>query len=454
VTALSGAVQDLGDGQRSAIRRALARWRELHAGAGVPDARSEPGHDPVRAAGGDIELVDMELLRPGRPGVLDVVAEMDGRLAHAVFGLRRPGDELQLVGPVDEPALAVVEDGAGIAVMVDALHDAEASRLLLASVAGPDVARHHAAAAARRPAAPVVALLHGDTETTTLGFDRIVTLTVFSWLRRGPHPGVTFLTGLDEAGFNHLAAPMALWRRAGRDLGVVQELLAGAAGGWSLALTSLRDLFASGVPPEAAGGDFAAEAKALGTMAARMHLALDRAFGRRPGDVEDWVEEFEASDPPRDARHDAAVRGVMDALRGAGLHPPTIRTHGDFQLGRTARTDHGWVLSDCMHGGVDPSSDTPVFRSPLTDVADMLWSLHHAATVAAYERNLVAASPRVRELAEAWEARNRGAFVAAYLATAGIGGLVPADRDVVRRLLAMFETASAARHPDPVRAVA
>ena len=53
------------------------------------------------------------------------------------------------------------------------------------------------------------------------------------------------LVALDEVGFNHLAAPLVRWVWEGRDLGVVQELLTDRAGGWALALTSLRDLYAS-----------------------------------------------------------------------------------------------------------------------------------------------------------------------------------------------------------------
>jgi maltokinase len=432
----AGSLGSPDDRQSASLRRALARWRGAR---GRPAPLSSPAGDrrtpPVgRAAGDDIELADVELLRQGRPGVLDVVAEMDGRLAHAVFGLRRPGDELHLVGTVEEPTLGLVEDEAGIAVLVDALHDADAAPLLLDAVAGdadrirearptPGAGRGAhppgaAAPVARRVARPAfggtghsaVAMLRDDEDVVALVFGQRCSLSVFPWLWRGPHPGVTFLAALDEAGFNHLAAPVAIWRRAGRDLGVVQEMLPGASSGWALAVASLRDMLAAGCSPAAAGGDFAPEALALGRMAARMHLALDRAFGRRSGE-----------------------------------RPPAIRTHGDFHLGRTARTDAGWVLADCMPGGTVPGSDEPLYRSPLADVADMVWSLHHAAVVATSERGPGTAAPRPAELAQAWEARNRRAFMAGYLSTPGIGGLVPADRGAVRRLVAVFEAARAVR---------
>ncbi len=423
------------------LDRLLERWRDQH-------RHRAPGSGPI-------EVVDVEMLRQGRPALVDVVAEMDGRLAHAVLGVRRPGEELRVLGAVDEPALGTLEDAEGVGLVVDALHDADAARLLLGAVSGISTGAGRAL--------PVVSLVRDDDEATALVVDRRYTLTVFPWLSRGPHPGTTLLAGLDAAGFNHLPAPIAFWRRAGRDLGVVQELLAGASSGWALAISSLRDVIASGVSPDLAGGDFAPEAFALGTMAARMHMALDRAFGRRPGDADEWVHAlrpdvlagtaadraFPGGDGLGSLAADVATstEELLDALRRSGLHPPTIRTHGDFHLGRTARTDHGWVLADCMPGGAAPGSEEPVFRCPLADVADLTWSLHHAAEVAVGERGPAPASTHAADLAAAWGARNRRAFLAAYLATPGIGDLVPADRRDVRRLLRMFELARASRSP-------
>jgi maltokinase len=246
------------------------------------------------------------------------------------------------------------------------------------------------------------------------------------------------LVTLDEVGFNHLAAPIALWRRQGRDLGVVQELLLGSAPGWALALTSLRDLYGSGVPPERAGGDFALEARSLGTMVARMHLALDRAFGRRSGAVADWAGQVESTVQQLDPELlEPGVLGTLSALRGRAEQYPMVRTHGDLHLGRTARTDQGWVVADWLPGGVDAFGD-PLFRSPLADVADMLWSFRHVATAALEERD-PALRPGLGSSAEAWEARNHRGFLAGYLDTPGIEDLVPSDRELVAELTATFE---------------
>jgi maltokinase len=236
-----------------------------------------------------------------------------------------------------------------------------------------------------------------------------------------------------------------VWRRENRDLGVAQEHAPGSVGGWALAQTSLRDLYASGGKPEDAGGDFAPEARAIGIMTARMHLALDRVFGRSTGDVSDWmdaiVQRVQAAD--ESLASDGAIVAAIYELRAAKLRFPVMRTHGDLNLGRTARSDSGWVVADALPGGRPPGRLRPVERSPLADVADMLWSLHHVASVAAAERD---PSGRVglEALARDWEARNRRAFLNAYLSTPGIGGLVPTDRAVVRNMVKVFEVERAA----------
>jgi maltokinase len=440
VTGWPNAVEAMDERQRAGIVRALGRWTEHH-----DEAAAERGTED-RGPGADVPpatVVDMEVLWGGRPGLLDVVAETGGRLAHAVFGLHGPGAELRVLGAVEEPALGVLEDAEGFVVVVDALHDADAAPLLLEAVAGDGV---------RGRPRGVVTLLHDGADAVTLGFDRRYMFTVFPWLSAGPHPGVAMLAGLDDAGFNHLPAPVAFWRRAGRDLGVVQEFVAGSAGGWALALTSLRDLFAAGVSPDMAGGDFAPESFALGTMTARMHLALERAFGRRDDEVGAWADLLAPVLAAQDGLDDRRAEQELNQLRATGLRLAAIRTHGDFHLGRTARTDHGWVVSDTMPGGADQASGDPVFRPPLADVADFLWSLRHAAAVAASERGPAAEVSRVGDLAESWSARNRRAFLAAYLAVPGIHGLVPTDRTAVRLLVSAFEAAREHRRPNWARA--
>jgi len=383
---------------------------------------------------GEITIMRAEVLRPGRPGLLDIVAQMGERRAHVVAGLRGVADEPHFLKAGEEAALGLLDDDHGLAVCTDALRDAQLAPLLLATVRG----------VATRPGrvAAIAAVDHRRVVVVPQGGD----LMVFPWLTAWPRPDVDLMVALDEAGFNHVAAPLVRWVWEGHDLGVVQEPLADRSGGWALALTSLRDFYASGGAPEAAGGDFGTEARALGTMTARMHLALDRAFLRHHEQVADWVDAAEATIGAADASllEAPGVADLVKWIRESDGRLPVIRTHGDFHLGRTSRTDQGWVVSDCAPGGVLAGGSAPGRRTPLGDVADLLWSMHQASRVAAAERDPTGRLG-LAALGQAWEARNRRAFVTGYLGTPGIGGLVGPDRDLVRRLVSFLELARSVR---------
>jgi len=398
-----------------------------------------------------VRVIDAQVLVRGRPGVVDVVADVGGRVVHVPIGLRAPGDEARFLAEVEDPVLGLFEDDEGLAVAFDALHDAEVAGSLMHAVwpEGPPPA--------------LVRLVHLDDASTTVAADDNVAFTVFNDAGTAGRPGVATLVALDDVGFNHLPAPLSLWRRAGRDLGIVQEYLAGASDGWALALTSVRDLYASGGAPEDAGGDFGTEAHRIGTMAARLHLALDRAFGRERDDPARNADDVEAV-VARRAPELLARTGVGELLgKVRALEVPlhAIRTHGDFHLGVVCRTEQGWYISEfpssppVTTAGTMESRDGSgaVLRSPLADVADMLWSFGRVATVAAEERD-PSGREGLRELADAWERRNRRAFFAGYLGVPGISGLVPPGHDAVQLLSTCFELERTAmarshlRHPD------
>jgi maltokinase len=383
-----------------------------------------------------LAIVREEVLRAGRPGLLDVVAEVEGRLFHFVVGLRGVTDEQHFLRAGEEAALGLLDDENGLAVCTDALRDAELAPLLLATVRGVT------------PRPGPISVVREDDDATVLDCGDRGDLTVFPWLDKAPRPDVDVMLALDEVGFNHVAAPLVRWVWEGRDLGVVQEPLADRSGGWALALTSLRDFYASGGTPEAAGGDFGTEARSLGIMTARLHLALDRAFLRHHELVGDWVDEAESTLAEADESLLGApgVADLMKLLRESGGRLPVLRTHGDLHLGRTARTDQGWVICDCRPGGVLPGSSVPGRRTPLADVADMLWSLHRASVTAAAERDPTGRLG-LESLGHAWENRNRRAFMGGYLSTPGITGLVGPDRDLVRRLVSFLELTRSVRTP-------
>ena len=401
------------------------------------------------AAGGAVRILDAEVLGAGRPGLIDVVAELGDRFVHVPFGLRSPGEETHFIPDGDDPVLGPLVDDEGAAVVFDATRDAVVAVMLLEQVSGEVVP------------ASLVRHLRDDRGSVTLAMDDRIAFTVFNEVVDGPRPDLELFLALDEVGFNHLAAPLAVWRRAGRDLGVVQEYLAGASSGYALALTSVRDLYASGGPPELAGGDFGAEAHRLGTMTARMHLGLDKAFGRRSGDLAQWARDIEhvleELDPGAGERPD--VEQLLHELRALQVPSQAIRSHGDFHLDRTCRTEQGWYVVDFAAGGfptsvagavAPPDARGPVFRSPVADVADMLWSFGYVARRAADERD-PSGHDGLSELADAWEERNRRAFLAGYLGVPGISGLVPPGREALRVLTRSFEVVREAVHESRLR---
>ena len=391
-----------------------------------------------------VQVFDAEVLWPGRPGIVDVVAAFGDRLVHVPFGLRASGEDARFIPDGDDAVLGTFVDAEGAAIVFDAARDAVVAAMLLERVSGEVVE------------ASLIRPLREDRGSVTLAMDDRIAFTIYNEVVDGPRPDLELFLALDEVGFNHLAAPLAVWRRAGRDLGVAQEYLAGASSGLALALTSVRDLYASGGPPELAGGDFGAEAHRLGTMTARMHIGLDQAFGRRVGDFGRWAQGIEASlrslAPHTLERPD--VEELLRQVRALQVSSQAIRTHGDFHLGRTCRTEQGWYVVDfasgrrpaSMAGAVtEPDEDGPVYRSPLADVADLLWSMESMATSAADERDQ-SGRDGLAELAHAWVARNRRAFLAGYLGVPGISGLVPPGREALRVLTESFELVRAAVH--------
>src|SRR5581483_7487805 len=62
---------------------------------------------------GRAELLEAEVLRPGRPGVLDVVARIRDELVHVPLGLRAPGDDASFLAEGEDPVLGIVEDADG-----------------------------------------------------------------------------------------------------------------------------------------------------------------------------------------------------------------------------------------------------------------------------------------------------------------------------------------------------
>jgi maltokinase len=259
-----------------------------------------------------------------------------------------------------------------------------------------------------------------EQSNSSLVYDDRLILKVFRRIGAATNPDVEVTEALAAEGFDNVAAPVGVWRLGDVDLAFLQEYLVDGLEGWALALTSLRDMYATGSPPDECGGDFASEAARLGTVTAAMHLAMATAFGSEPGDVRAWS----AAIGPRPS---PGLDAVVERLAAVADGGRAIRPHGDYHLGQTMRTERGWFVLDFEGEPARSFEERRRFTSPLKDVTGMLRSFHYAAAVALRERD-ASEHDDLRPLGSMWEARNRQAFLEGYLGTDGIDSLLPADQ--------------------------
>jgi maltokinase len=355
------------------------------------------------------------------------IANVDGDVYQLFIGERPVGDRLDFLHGRDEAVLGALDSS----LFYDAVVDFELARVLLQVASdGSEEAR------LARP-------VNAEQSNTSLVFDDRLILKLFRRLHPGPNPDVEVTTALASTGFQHVAAPLVIWREEPYDLAFGQQYLAGGSEGWALALTSLRDFYNSECEyPSEAGGDFAAEAGRLGRMTAEMHLALSEAFG--VGDPPAAQATWEALVDRIEARLKAVgdltgddfnrrAEPLLARLRLVADPGPAIRVHGDYHLGQVMQTDTGWYVLDFEGEPARPLAERVLMTSPLKDVSSMLRSFDYAARYALTERSPTEL-PSLEQLAKAWEVHNRQAFLEGYRDVEGIDVLLagPTSTPVVQ----------------------
>ena len=384
----------------------------------------------------DVAVSSVRRLRDeGWPALLQVLVEARvgeagrGEVAtyQMVVGLRPADSRDAFLEGKPEAIICELESDLGPALAYDAAIDPELAVALLGVVAPDEVVER-------------ARYLGADQSNTSVVFDERLIMKLFRRLAAGPNPDAEVTRALVGAGFTNVAEPVAEWRGDHGDYAVVNQFLVGGTDGFSLALASLRDLYDRRCQPGDAGGDFAPAVGRLGSITAEMHLALARAFGAFPGEPHAWADDMAAHlervglpgiDPER-------VRALYGRLRSVADPGPSIRVHGDYHLSQVMRSDAGWFVLDFEGEPDRPLEERRRPSSPLRDVAGMVRSLHYAPQVALREWGLEP-DAELLALADAWEHRNRVAFVAGYLGAEGVAAVLPgADAD--RRLVqAAFE---------------
>jgi maltokinase len=358
----------------------------------------------------------------------------------------------------------------------DALHDPELADVLLRGIIQQRLAGH--VRFVREPATPALVsrepgeqgaglasrVLGAEQSNTSLVFGDQAILKVVRRLFAGANPDLEVADALARGGSVRVAAPYG-WIETDLDgepvlLAVLSEFLAGASDGWTLALASLRRLYArhgaygkeyltepipqgdegnedSGASAPA-GLPFTDEAWLLGQATAELHADMARAFGSRDmtgAELSDFAASLHGklSDAvavvPALRDHESRIRAAYDAVGRLDIPVAVQRIHGDYHLGQVLRAGHGWVALD-FEG--EPAVPLTLRRAPapaLRDVAGMLRSFDYAARHQLIGRP---ADQTVTELADTWVGQCQAAFCGGY---AACGGTDPAGYDTLLRAL-------------------
>jgi maltokinase len=423
----------------------------------------------------DLAIVaDTELLA-GDPGLRHLIVAVSHGTAvdyyQVLIGLRR-----RLPGRLKHARIGPSGDGRQV---YDALHDADLTKTLLAGIAADaetGTLRMHAIPGARFDTGLDSLVLGAEQSNTSLVYGEESILKVFRRLSPGPNPDLEVTTALARLGSPQVAEPLG-WietRLEGvpTSLAILSRYLRLATDGWTLAATSVRDLYAvvgdandrdqndmgagerSGrVLAADAGGDFAGESRRLGIATAQVHADLAAAFGTdqlgtdAAGELTERMFrklDLAVAAVPELAKHVDMISDAYSELAKLSGPFPVQRVHGDYHLGQVLRTETGWVVLDFEGEPATPLAQRRARSSPLRDVAGMLRSFDYAA------RHQLIGHPgqaALSDTARDWVRRNASAFCVGY---AEAGGLDPVANQVLLRALqldkAVYEVLYEARH--------
>jgi maltokinase len=289
-----------------------------------------------------------------------------------------------------------------------------------------------------------VRLMGVEQSNSSVVFDDKIVLKVFRKLEPGVNPELEVLRFLTWRGFPNIA-PLHGWYdyeglAFASTLGVAQEFLPDAVGGWELALDEIW------TAPEM----FLERLGSLGTVTAQLHTCLasdasDPAFSpEEPSQealslltatIDEDIERIFLRLPDDERLAPIAGRGQdvrerLAARAQVGVTGRVIRTHGDYHLGQTLHTPRGWVIIDFEGEPARPLPERRQKRSPLRDVASMLRSF-------AYVTSAVELLARRRAPAD-FEQRARERFLEHYFGAVD-PTLLPGGEAVINNLLSIYE---------------
>ena len=301
-------------------------------------------------------------------------------------------------------------------------------------------------------------VLTAEQSNTSVVYGDEYILKVFRRLATGVNPDVEINVGLAKVHSTNVPQPLG-WLEArinGESIttGFLQQFLRTAADGWTMATTSVRDLYAEGdLHADEVGGDFASEASRIGAMTAAVHAELRDVFGTRTLEstaVQDIAARMQARldeaclAVPELVEVAPRIADVYARLSRETLALTVQRIHGDYHLGQVLRDTRAWVALDFEGEPARPLAERRQMDLPLRDVAGMLRSFDYAARQMLMEWEN---APHLHYRAEEWSTRNRDAFCEGY---AEVTGEDPRKDDLVLRALeldkAVYEVMYEARN--------
>jgi maltokinase len=409
----------------------------------------------------DLAIVSDNKLAAGDPELRHLIIAVSHGASvdyyQILVGLRR-----KLPERLEYARIGPIGDGlAGGRIAYDALHDADLTKPILAAIAADasvGTLRMHKIEGAVFETGLDSLVLTSEQSNTSLVFGEESILKVFRRLSPGPNPDLEVTTALHRLGSSQVAEPLG-WIETRLEgvpthLAILSRYLRLASDGWSLAATSVRDLYASTDMRAAdVGGDFAGESRRLGIATAQIHADLAAAFGTdelATAAVSELTErmfrklDLASAAVPELAKHADMIGDAYAEFAKLKGPFPVQRVHGDYHLGQVLRTETGWVVLDFEGEPATPLAQRRARSSALRDVAGMLRSFDYAA-----RHQLIGHPDQAArgDLARDWVRRNTGAFCAGY---AEAGGLDPAANRVLLRALqldkAVYEVLYEARH--------
>jgi maltokinase len=284
-----------------------------------------------------------------------------------------------------------------------------------------------------------VRVLGLEQTNSSIVLDDELIVKVFRRVEAGVNPELELLSFFATHGYENVPRLRGWWSYAGplmsASLGVVQEFVADAVDGWSLALEEL------GSDPELFLGRLARLGEVIGGMHAVLASdAQDPAFAPEEASeeslalltatVDEEIEKVSSTLPesaavaPLLGRADD-VRDLLRALSSFGSIGRRIRTHGDLHLGQLLWAHDDWLVIDFEGEPARPLHERRLKQSPLRDVAGILRSFTYATAVAGIE------DPEI-------ETRARAAFLGGYWQTLRSATFLP-PRETAERLVRIFE---------------